>query len=189
MSSPEHADLSLKHLRAFLCVIDAGSLSQASEVARRSPSTLSRSIAILQELLATALIDRSPFGLAVTAAGDSVVRRARIVERELGLCRDLLIRSHRANIRSGAALFRMQVDVAHLRALTAVVDYRSVQRAAHRLGLSQPAVSYCQTAFKIDPRSASKIDPLRRWLLARSERIEAGGEEEIGPGAFCAGRA
>ena len=47
----------------------------------------------------------------------------------------------------------------------------------------------CQTAFKIDPLSASKIDPLRRWLLARSERIGAGGEEEIGPGAFCAGRA
>ena len=47
----------------------------------------------------------------------------------------------------------------------------------------------CQTAFKFDPLSASKIDPLRRWLLARSERIGAGGEEEIGPGAFCAGRA
>ena len=47
----------------------------------------------------------------------------------------------------------------------------------------------CQTAFKIDPRSASKIAPLGRWLLARSERIGAGGEEEIGPGAFCAGRA
>lgn len=67
-------------LRAFLAVVDAGSLTAASRLLHTSQPTLSRQIAELESLLGITLFERAARGLRLTATGMSLVAPARSME-------------------------------------------------------------------------------------------------------------
>ena len=133
--------LSLRHLRAFLAVVETGGFSAASHRIQRSASAVSRSVALLEQELGTPLLLRGG-QVELTYAGQAIMQRCILITAELAHCRDQLSRYQSANIPAGSAVFGMMIDPAHLRALVAVRDFRSVQRAAQALGVTQPAISY-----------------------------------------------
>ncbi len=67
-------------LRAFLAVVDAGSLTGAANQLATSQPTLSRQISELEELLGIALFERVARGLRLTAIGQSLVAPVREME-------------------------------------------------------------------------------------------------------------
>lgn len=68
--------LSLDHLRAFARVADLGSVSGAARALRMPKSSVSRSLARLEETVGTALIERSTRHLRLTDAGRLLHRHA-----------------------------------------------------------------------------------------------------------------
>lgn len=78
LSQPSQPDWNL--LRAFLAVVDAGSLTGATRALGTSQPTLSRQIAELEASLGVALFERVARGVRLTAAGQSLVRPARQME-------------------------------------------------------------------------------------------------------------
>ena len=69
-------------LKDFIAVAETGSLSKAARKLRVSQPTLSRRIAGLEEQLKGVLFQRTPKGLLLTEAGESVLAGARRVEEE-----------------------------------------------------------------------------------------------------------
>ncbi len=69
-------------LKDFIAVAETGSLSKAARRLRVSQPTLSRRIAGLEEQLKGVLFQRTPKGLLLTEAGESVLAGARRVEEE-----------------------------------------------------------------------------------------------------------
>ena len=75
------ADLKLKDLRYLVAVADARHFGRAAERTFVSQPTLSAQIKKLEEYLGVQLIERAPKRVALTAAGEQIVERARrIVE-------------------------------------------------------------------------------------------------------------
>ncbi|ESR24894.1 LysR family transcriptional regulator [Lutibaculum baratangense] len=145
------AKLSLRHLSAFMAVVDCGRISAAGDALRRSHSAIARSLEMLETRFGRPLLTRSRAGVAPTPAGLACDARCRIIENELASLRDLLERSGHAGLRGRqACLFRMQVDVSRLRALVSVHNLGSVQGAAHLLSVTQPAVSSSIRALETD---------------------------------------
>lgn len=64
-------------VRAFLAVVDAGSLSGATRLLATSQPTLSRQIAELERSIGVSLFERIARGLRLTAAGEALVPAAR----------------------------------------------------------------------------------------------------------------
>jgi len=133
--------LSLSHLGTFATVLKLGRLSRASEQLRRSPSAVSRSVDILEEEFGRPLLARSQRGVSATPEGSLVAARCRIIQSELSDLREQLVQANGGQVRANASVFRMHVDVSRLRAMIAVHDFGSVQRASQLLAVSQPAVS------------------------------------------------
>jgi LysR family transcriptional regulator of gallate degradation len=144
------ACISLRHFRAFTAARACGQLTAAGLSVSRSPSSVSRSISILETTFGAPLLARSEACFRATAVGDLIAARCALIEAELRACVDLLARAHRAAVRPTAAALNMQLDTAHLRALIAVHDLRSVQGAAHALAVSQPAISYSVRLLESD---------------------------------------
>jgi DNA-binding transcriptional LysR family regulator len=71
------ADLQLDWLRAFVAVVDAGSLSAAAPRLFRSPSAVSVQIAKLEAALGRPVLSRGPRHLDLTPAGAQLVGHAR----------------------------------------------------------------------------------------------------------------
>ena len=69
-------------LRDFIAVAESGGLSQAARRLRISQPTLSRRIAALEAQLKAQLFQRTPRGLLLTDAGETVLAGARRVEEE-----------------------------------------------------------------------------------------------------------
>lgn len=132
----------LRHVQAFLSVVESGSFTEAGERLNRSVSAVSRSVSLLENMFGRSLLKRGTVQQTPTVEGVAVARRAAAIRHELTKCRDNALRYHHANVPGNSALFGMVTDCAHLRALVAVRDFRSVQRAASLLGVSQPTVSY-----------------------------------------------
>lgn len=134
-------NFSLRHLAALLAVVDCKQISAASEQLHKSPSSIARSIDILEERLGHKLLQRSIGGVEATAEGELVAARGNIVKQEFSDLRDSLTKSRENITRENASMFSMHLDVSRLRALVAVHDFGSVQRARQLLGISQPGVS------------------------------------------------
>jgi LysR family transcriptional regulator of gallate degradation len=132
---------SLSHLSTFATVLKLGRLSRASERLRRSPSAVSRSIDILEAEFGRPLLARSQRGVSATPEGALVAARCEIIQAELSGLREQLVQAHGGQLRAHASVFQMHVDVSRLRAMIAVHDFGSVQRASQLLAISQPAVS------------------------------------------------
>lgn len=135
------SNFSLSHLGAFGAVLKYGRISRASEHLRRSPSAVSRSIGILEGKFGRPLLTRSQDGVSPTPEGALVAVRCQIIQSELSDLRDRLAQANSRAVRANASTFQMHIDVSRLKALIAVHDFGSVQRACQLLAVSQPAVS------------------------------------------------
>ncbi|MBY0509564.1 MAG: LysR family transcriptional regulator [Rhodospirillaceae bacterium] len=82
MNISNHSKMDWSILRDFIAVAETGSLSQAARRLRVSQPTLSRRIAQLELQLKAQLFQRTPRGLLLTDAGESVLAGARRVEEE-----------------------------------------------------------------------------------------------------------
>lgn len=73
----KHPDLQIDWLRAFVAVVDAGSLSAAAPLLHRSQSAVSMQIKKLEGALGKAVLVRSPRHMDITAAGAELLSYAR----------------------------------------------------------------------------------------------------------------
>jgi len=71
--------LELRHLRALVAVVDAGSFTEAAPVLGVSQAAVSRAIAGLEQVLGVRLLQRTTRHVALTPAGNRVVARARVI--------------------------------------------------------------------------------------------------------------
>ena len=76
-STPQATQPDWNLLRAFLAVVDAGSLTGATRLLATSQPPLSRQIAELESSLRVALFERVARGVRLTAAGEALVLPAR----------------------------------------------------------------------------------------------------------------
>src|SRR5512140_3804718 len=77
-------DLDLKSLRLFVAVCDHGNIRQAAAEEHIEPSAISKRIALLEDTLGTALLERGRRGVAPTVAGQALLEHARNVMFTLG---------------------------------------------------------------------------------------------------------
>src|SRR5690606_35696107 len=68
--------LTLRQLRYFVSVVEAGSMTRAAEALHVAPTALSLQIKALEEHLGTALVRRHSRGVALTEAGAELCERA-----------------------------------------------------------------------------------------------------------------
>lgn len=72
-----------RDLRAFLAVVDCGSLGRAAQVVNMTQPSLSRRIHELEARLGAALFERHSKGMALTAAGETLLDHARLLVFEM----------------------------------------------------------------------------------------------------------
>ncbi|GJJ04959.1 LysR family transcriptional regulator [Duganella rhizosphaerae] len=146
------------HLRYFLALHDAGTLSGAARAAGVEHTTVARRIDALESALAVKLFDRFPKGWSLTAAGKALVPHARMMEESLhGLMRAA----------SGAATLNGKVLVSAPPALTAYLLAPRLRPALLRL-----------PGIELDLRGeARETDLMRREsdIALRFKRPEAPG--------------
>jgi LysR family transcriptional regulator of gallate degradation len=140
---PEHFEknFSLRHLGAFAATVTFGRIALAGENLRRSASAVSRSIAILEEKFGRPLLTRLQSGLSPTPVGELVAERCAIMRRELEALHGHLTAGGDGAVHDNASTFQMHIDVSRLRAIAAVHDFGSVNRASQVVGVTQPAIS------------------------------------------------
>jgi DNA-binding transcriptional LysR family regulator len=76
-------DIELRHLRAFVAVVDAGSFTDAAADLRVTQATVSRTVADLERVLGAVVLRRSSRELALTPAGARLLEPARRVLAEV----------------------------------------------------------------------------------------------------------
>ena len=82
--------MDISHLREFIAVVDAGSLSRAAGVLHVSQPAVSHRMAQLEGDLGTRLLDRGPRGVRPTATGQALYRDAQELVRQFDrLARDV----------------------------------------------------------------------------------------------------
>lgn len=71
----------IRHLRAFVAVVDAGSFSAGARNLNVSQPALSQNVALLEQSLDRHLLDRGPGGVSPTPAGNALLGEARTLIR------------------------------------------------------------------------------------------------------------
>ncbi|WP_131913508.1 LysR family transcriptional regulator [Celerinatantimonas diazotrophica] len=71
--------LKLRHLHAFVTIVDAGNMSRAAEQLCMQQPSLSRLLQSLEQVLDTPLLTRLPRGVEATAAGLALYEQAQII--------------------------------------------------------------------------------------------------------------
>jgi DNA-binding transcriptional LysR family regulator len=82
--------MELRHLRYFVAVAEAGSLSRAAKKLYIAQPPLSLQIRQLEESLGTPLFTRHPKGVRLTKAGEVLLSEARVLLEHAGRLRDLV---------------------------------------------------------------------------------------------------
>jgi LysR family nitrogen assimilation transcriptional regulator len=85
--------MQLRHLRYFVKIVEAGSLSRAAALIPVAQPALSQQMAELEDELGVALLHRSPRGVRPTAAGDALFAEATAILRQVERIPDI-VRSH-----------------------------------------------------------------------------------------------
>lgn len=75
--------LNLDHLRAFLVVVEEGSINRAAARLLRAQPAVGRQIRLLEESLGTPLLQRSSSGVQPTNAGEQLIAHARRIFRDV----------------------------------------------------------------------------------------------------------
>jgi LysR family transcriptional regulator of gallate degradation len=130
--------ISLRYLRAFIAVADAGSITGAALATNRAESAISRAIKQLEGALGVDFFDRAKSGMSLTAYGRTLLVRARAVAAEFAQARTELA-PEAAN--PSAPVFEMLYSEHRLLIFVALAETRHMPTAAKRFGVSQPAVS------------------------------------------------
>jgi len=162
--------LPLKHIRTLSEVARAGGVRPSSETLLRAASAVSRSVALLEQALGTALFERKGRGMLPTPAGELVLRRYRHIQDGLQDVLDEAASGHKPLPPSAAdALF----DERRLLAASLLAEVRHMPTVGQRLGTSQPAVSAAiaklenalhQKLFLRTARGVTPTDTGLRWV-------------------------
>ncbi|WP_454834438.1 LysR family transcriptional regulator [Pseudomonas lini] len=139
----------LMQIRAFLCVVDCGSVSKASAILFRAQSVVTRAIIGLEERLGVSLFERNVSGMRLTNRGAAVLPRARRVIDELMAIPSIVDKNSR---RGGEPLYLYQTR--RLEMFAALCKTHNMPTAASALGVTQPAIS---AAIKILEQGCGRI--------------------------------
>jgi hypothetical protein len=132
----------IRHLRVFLAVVDAGSVTKASAVLFRAQSAVTRSIHELERQLRVDLFERRARGMPLTEFGKVLLRRAKAAQAELERARrDLAAGTGPKRKLQNAPLFSLSVSELRLQAFVALTEQHHMPSVAEQLGITQPAVS------------------------------------------------
>jgi len=134
MHSPELPNL--MQLRAFLRVVEYGSVSKASSVLFRAQPAVTRAILALEKRLGVLLFERNVNGMRLTDYGERAVPRARRAIGEL-LAVPLLLGQVMGHAAEPLFLFQAR----RLEAFAKLCETHHMQTTASILGVSQPAIS------------------------------------------------
>src|SRR4030095_12412269 len=143
------ADLKLKDLRYLVAVADTRHFGRAAERSYVSQPTLSAQLKKLEEYLGGELIGRAPKRVALTAAGEEIVERARrILEASEEIIE--LAKGHRDPLAGRLKLALLPtIGPAQPRALP---DQRARPPAAHRGEMAQAAAASRADALRVSDR-------------------------------------
>lgn len=175
----------LRHLAALVEIDRCGSINKAAESVHLSQSALTQGISKIESQLGVALFDRAATGMYANDAGRAFIARTkRAIQYFQSFDKDL--NNSKRRIFSPIGHLHIAATNVQLRAIIAVVEYKSISLAATALGLAQPTVQrsvreveeiYNQTLFI---RSASGVDPthaarrLARFASLGFAEIQAG---------------
>ena len=130
----------LRHLRAFMEVVEAGGISAAADRIHFSQPAVTQAIAGLEARLGTALLDRRPEGMFATDAGAVLLTRvSRMFDHLAAGAAEALRRAGRRDGRPVPG-FHTRATAAQLRALIAIRDAGTFSQAARLVGVSQPSI-------------------------------------------------
>src|ERR1700677_3966963 len=116
--------MELRHLRYFVAVVEAGSLSEAAEkTLHTSQPPLSRQIRDMEYEVGVPLLTRSVTGVVMTAAGPAYLHHARIALAQVDAAREAAQRAAQPTKRSFAVGFQTGVEIDWLPALTKELGY------------------------------------------------------------------
>jgi LysR family transcriptional regulator of gallate degradation len=127
---------SLMQIRAFLYVVETGSISKAAAALFRAQSAVTRSIISLESSLGVSVFERNASGMRLTRQGASILPRAKRAVAEL-LCIPQIL--GRGKERAGEPLYLFQNR--RLEIFARLCETQNMQTAAMMLGISQPAIS------------------------------------------------
>jgi LysR family hca operon transcriptional activator len=114
--------MELRHLRYFVAVVEAGSLSEAAEKKlHTSQPSLSRQIRDMEYEVGVALLTRSVTGVVMTAAGRAYLDHARIALAQVDAAREAARRAAQPSKRNFAVGFQTGVEIDWLPAVTKVL--------------------------------------------------------------------
>lgn len=173
------ADL-LRHLHAFYAVAEAGGVRQAGGTLARAPSSVTRAVSALEDVLALALFERRPDGMRLTPAGARVLAHARAIETELAAVHEEAAGSagRCGPIAAPAALFRER----RLALAVQLAELGRMSQVARASDVSQPAVSQAIAGLESDlgqplfTRAAECMRPTplgRRWAAHFARALDA----------------
>jgi len=120
---------SLRHLRAFLAVVESGSVTRAAETCFVSQPAVTQALSKIEKTAGLPLFSRTPQKIFANAAGEMLARR---VTRAFGYLDPALSELSPRLV--------MTATTAQLKSLISVRETENFTLAARKLGLSQPAV-------------------------------------------------
>ncbi len=129
----------IRHLRVFLVVVDAKSISKASEKVFLSQPAITQAIAKLETALETSFFNRRSDGMYVTESGEVFAGRVR---RALNMIQQGIKDTVRIGDGKGgqASHLLQMLTTTQLRALVAVSEVQNFSIAGRNLGVSQSSL-------------------------------------------------
>ena len=132
----------IEQMRTLVCIADAGSLSAAGRILRRSVPAVSRQLRALERDLGCTLVSRTTRRLALTEAGERFLERCRRVLREVEEARACASPSHAiggslvatAPVTLGLGMVSPALPALAARHPALVIDLRLEDRAAQFVG-------------------------------------------------------
>ncbi|MEV0006267.1 LysR family transcriptional regulator [Micromonospora sp. NPDC050980] len=88
-------ELEVRHLRCFLAIVDSGSVNRAARLLGLPASAVTQQVQRIERHLDVRLFDRSPVGMALTAAGRELVEPARRAVEAMRQAQDVTARRGR----------------------------------------------------------------------------------------------
>jgi DNA-binding transcriptional LysR family regulator len=167
VGAQEPQRLELRHLRYFVAVADAGTLTQAAERLFIAQPTLSQQIRRLEQIVGTPLLHRRHDGVRLTAAGAVLLEAARDV---LSTVDHTVSQARRAaGLGRPRLRFALPADLPDSLAVQTTLKLRSGADAA------EVAITWLEAAFdaEFSPIRQRQADAGLGWLTARPDSLSA----------------
>ncbi|ANN74559.1 hypothetical protein BAU08_04450 [Bordetella bronchialis] len=138
---PLKLEPNLRRLRAFLGVVQEGSVHRAAEALHLTQPTVTRAIQKLERDIGHPLFERTSTGMTATPIGLAAARRAARALGYLQAAENELARLPGGAAARSAPRIAHALTSRHLQALTALSEQGTQSAAAATLSLSQPAIT------------------------------------------------